>query len=243
MDNDNSGFIETSEVKELLDDVYEGQAPAFEVQAFIGFFDKNNDGKISWSEFESGLGAAMAKRPENPFLKSLPESLYDDDEEEEELIDIEPDVSGEVSIELEDGEVIKVEAKEYIQSLKKEAEALKEALRREKLGPQSSNNSVPGMAPQVKDDFGGITQYIASRQGDIKALTEGIQPEIVETMKLLVDFVLEGGDSGKGKNIPKEEVEMELPGSALQQLALWQLVLGYRLREAEATGEYLKLLE
>jgi len=29
----------------------------------------------------------------------------------------------------------------------------------------------------------------------------------------------------------------------LQQLALWQLVLGYKLREAEAKGDYLKLLE
>jgi hypothetical protein len=62
-------------------------------------------------------------------------------------------------------------------------------------------------------------------------------------MKMLIDFVLEGGDSGKGKNVPKEKLEMEIPGSALQQLALWQLILGYRLREAEAKGDYLKLLK
>ena len=37
--------------------------------------------------------------------------------------------------------------------------------------------------------------------------------------------------------------EMELPGSALQQLALWQLVIGYRLRETEATGEWKKMLD
>jgi hypothetical protein len=37
-------------------------------------------------------------------------------------------------------------------------------------------------------------------------------------------------------------MEMEIPGSALQQLALWQLVLGYRLREEEARGDYVKLL-
>jgi hypothetical protein len=62
-------------------------------------------------------------------------------------------------------------------------------------------------------------------------------------MKMLINFVLEGGDSGKGKDVPKDKMEMEIPGSALQQLALWQLVLGYRLREAEAKGDYLKLLE
>ena len=36
---------------------------------------------------------------------------------------------------------------------------------------------------------------------------------------------------------------MEIPGAALQQLALWQLVLGYKLREAEAKGEYMRLLD
>jgi hypothetical protein len=186
----------------------------------------------------------MAQKTENPFLKFLPDSMDDGDEEDDDTELEEPDISGEVNIELESGEVVKIEAREYIKSLKEEAESLKAALRREKLGPQGSKNNgnLTEMAPGG-DDFGGIAQYIASRQGDIKALTEGIQPEIVETMKMLVDFVLEGGDSGKGKKIPKEEVEMELPGSALQQLALWQLVLGYRLREAEATGEYLKLLE
>ena len=216
--------------------------------AFVGFFDKNKDGKISWKEFEDGLGAAMAEKTDNPLLKFLPDVTDDDDDDDDSTELEEPDISGEVSIELESGEVVKVEAKEYIKSLKEEAEALKQALRREKLGPQSSDNrknNSSGMAPQGGEDFGGIAQYIASRQGDIKALTEGIQPEVVETMKMLVDFVLEGGDSGKGKKAPRDkmEVEMELPGSALQQLALWQLVLGYRLREAEATGEYRKLLE
>ena len=92
-----------------------------------------------------------------------------------------------------------------------------------------------------------ISRYIASRGGDVKALTEGISPEVVETMKRLVDFVLEGGDSGKGpkglSDEEKAEMEMEIPGSALQQLALWQLVLGYRLREEEASGEYKRLLQ
>ena len=111
------------------------------------------------------------------------------------------------------------------------------------MGATVAEKSIVGMSPQRAEDYGGIARYIASRQGDIKALTEGIQPEIVETMKMLVDFVLEGGGNAARKNVPKDQIEMELPGAALQQLALWQLVLGYRLREAEATGEYLKLLE
>lgn len=145
---------------------------------------------------------------------------------------------------------MEVEAKEYIQSLKAEAEALKKALRQETMGGKGVSPTVAKIMPptppqQENEAYGGIANYIASRRGDVKALTEGISPEVVETMKMLVDFVLEGGDSNKknGKASKAAEMEMELPGSALQQLALWQLVLGYRLREAEATGDYLKLLE
>lgn len=247
LDDDNSGYIESSEVAKLLDHVYDGNAPDFEIQTFIKFFDQNNDGKISWDEFEKGLGAAMASRQSKPTVNLL--TTADDDDVDDEIILSDPEVSGTVHIEFKNGKVVDVDAKEYVQNLKNEAKALKEALAREK-GPGAqrstgssdfvvrSDNPASGM-----DDFGGITNYIASQQGDVKSLTQGISPEIVETMKMLINFVLEGGESGKGKDVPKDKMEMEIPGSALQQLALWQLVLGYRLREAEAKGDYFRLLE
>ena len=149
---------------------------------------------------------------------------------------------------MEDGSVVEVEASEYMESLKREAEELKLALRREAGETPSSPSGMPGMGGAAAEDNsddsleGGIAGFIASRKGDVKALTEGISPEILDTMKMVVDYVLEGGNK-RNKNVPKEQIEMEMPGSALQQLALWQLVLGYRLREAEAKGEYKKLLE
>ena len=253
LDTDNSGYIESSEVARLLDDVYDGKAPEFEVQTFIKFFDKNNDGKISWDEFEKGLGVAMAssRQTNNAPLNLLPPQIdKDDDEEDDEFILPEPDVSGTVQIEFKNGKVVEVDAKEYIQNLKDEAKALKEALSRERgiRSPRTGAGNSDAMLRQSNpstpmDDYGGIANYIASQQGDVKALTQGISPEIVDTMKMLINFVLEGGDSGKGKDVPKDKMEMEIPGSALQQLALWQLVLGYKLREAEAKGDYLKLLE
>lgn len=159
--------------------------------------------------------------------------------------------AGTIEIELEDGKVVEVEANEYLENLKQEARSLKEALRREKYGENSLSSERDGgggfLVGQGQDVGSSIAGYIASRQGDVKGLTEGISPEVVETMKRLVDFVLDGGDSGKGKtklsDKEKAEMQMEIPGTALQQLALWQLVLGYRLREAEAKGDYLKLLE
>ena len=159
---------------------------------------------------------------------------------------------------MEDGKIVQFDAKDYVESLKEEAKKLKEALQKEEGGGKSSAGDPLGMLPPgsagssggVGADGGGsmdIARYIASRQGDVQALTKGISPEIVETMKRLVEFVLEGGDGAKGKKglTPEDKatMEMEIPGSALQQLALWQLVLGYRLREEEASGEYKRLIQ
>lgn len=251
LDVDDSGYIEASEVAELLNDVYDGKTPAFEIKAFIRFFDTDSDGKISWQEFERGLGAAMAQRSGKTSASAASRNLLSGSEHHDEDDDVavlgKAEVSGNVTLELDDGKTVEVDAKEYLQNLKDEARALQDALHREKGGSETGAEAgVPDFltGPQApSDEYGGITGYIASQQGDVKALTEGISPEIVETMKMLVDYVLEGGESGQGKDIPKEQIEMEIPGAALQQLALWQLILGYRLREAEAKGDYLKLLE
>jgi len=250
LDTDHSGYIEAKEIALLLDDVYDGKTPAYEITSFIQFFDQNNDGKVSWEEFEQGLGAALVSKAvqKSTMNNLLPQGGDDDDDDDDDELQLgEPKVEGKFKIEMEDGEEVEVDAKEYIQNLKEEARALKEAIARRKGGPAATQRRAPGFLStqqQEEDEFGSITQYISSRQGDVKSLTEGISPEIVETMKMLIDFVLEGGESGKGKTMPKkEEMEMEIPGSALQQLALWQLVLGYKLREAEAKGDYLKLLE
>ncbi|GAX20014.1 hypothetical protein FisN_1Lh510 [Fistulifera solaris] len=253
LDLDRSGYIEASEIKDLMDDAYDGKAPSFEIDAFLDFFDEDKDGKVSWDEFQKGLiGVAQTLRedPQKSLLNSLslPAGLDDEDDEEPENSDYETRLSGTIEIEMEDGIIVEMNAQEYMETLKNEAKALKEALRRETGGSRLGDQSVVGsLEPSLDQDGGGIAAYIASRKGDIKSLTEGISPEIVKTMQMLVDFVLEGGGTTappKGaKDVKKEEIEMTIPGAALQQLALWQLVLGYRLREAEAKGEYLKLLE
>jgi hypothetical protein len=247
LDKDNSGFIDAYEIKELFDDVYNGDAPSFEAEAFMKFFDQNDDGRISWGEFESGLGVAFAAQMEKGASASrLLQGQHDDpDEDDDEPIEINAKVSGTIDVELEGGTVVEVDAKEYMEALKTEAQILKEELRRSKVGdmaPQGPGGLVPSSRGKSMD----ITQYIASREGDVTNLTKGISSEVVETMKKLVEFVLEGGDSGKGKkqvsDRAKAEMQMEIPGAALQQLSLWQLVLGYRLREEEAMGDYKKLL-
>ncbi len=270
VDTDNSGFIELSEIQNLFKEAYgrEEDIPAYEIRAFLEFFDTNEDGKVSWEEFEQGLASAVTREEGNNV--SAKDKLADrllasmesaggplDDEDDEEITsNVDENISGTIEIELESGKVVEVDAKEYMESLKEEARKLKLALRQEMSGGQSpsgniENDPMAGFLPTNggagADDVVDIAGYIASRQGDVKSLTEGIKPEIVDTMKKLVDFVLDGGDAGRSrKNLSPEEkasMEMEIPGSALQQLALWQLVLGYRLREEEAKGEYVKLLK
>jgi len=99
LDADDSGFIEAGEVRALLDEVYGSRAPRFEVEAFLSYFDSDKDGKISWSEFERGLGAAMAqKRKPGQLLSLLPELKRDDgddhDDDHDDIHDVEPEVSG-----------------------------------------------------------------------------------------------------------------------------------------------------
>ena len=260
LDTDGNGYLDRDEIEAMLMEVYEGKPPAFETTTFVEFFDSNNDGRISWEEFEKGFGDVkkMGGNKENLQMNrfSLPGSstnMEDDDEEEEEALFAEPAISGTVQVELEDGIIIEVDAQEYINDLKQQALELKMELAREK-GIDQKDMEIPDNEPFGVPGPGGsrtsIASYIASLQGDVKSLTQGISPEVVESMKMLIDFVLEGGPEGGGggeNNAKKRAIdkkkEMELPGSALQQLALWQLVIGYRLRETEATGEWRRMLE
>ena len=66
----------------------------------------------------------------------------------------------------------------------------------------------------------------------LKALTSGISEDVVGAV--LVKYLLRdpSGSGGLGKD---QAVTMEQ--AKLQTLCLYQLVLSYKLREAEATGE------
>lgn len=55
IDKDKSGYIEITEVGELLKETYGIEPLEIEVDMFMQEFDENRDGKISWQEFESTL--------------------------------------------------------------------------------------------------------------------------------------------------------------------------------------------
>ena len=202
--------------------MYNETPPSFEVTTFLEFFDSNNDGRISWEEFERGFGVvtSMSGNEENKSKLngfSLPASTDDNDDDEIGDFFGEPAISGTIEVELEDGKVIEVDAQEYVDDLKKQALALKRELAQEKgidpkeMGISEGDNNLNGLpgAPDVGSS-GSIASYIASLQGDVKSLTEGISPEVVESMKMLIEFVLEGGEGGGSKKAMDKDKEMEL---------------------------------
>jgi len=250
LDKDGSGYIEASEIESLLSDVYDGVPPKFEVDQFIKFFDVNRDGRVSWEEFKVGLNG-NAKQRWNKFSQSmtqlkLPGEIEERGEDEEDIdytLLGDTEVHGIIKVELEDGNVIEVEAKEYIKALKDEANALKEALRQE--NTKEGNRFSAGKSTETHPrQSGSLGNYISSLpEKHVKQLTEGISPEVIDAMKMLVDYVLESPQSKAGNKRVEKGQEMEISGTALQQLALWQLVLGYRLREQEATGEWRRIMD
>ena len=55
MDKDNSGFLTSNEVEDLLFETYGYPALEEEVKLFMDYFDSNHDGKISFDEFKTSL--------------------------------------------------------------------------------------------------------------------------------------------------------------------------------------------
>ena len=52
--------------------MYDGEAPGYEASTFLSFFDVDNDGKISWSEFAEALGASEESSPADLVRAALP---------------------------------------------------------------------------------------------------------------------------------------------------------------------------
>jgi hypothetical protein len=64
------------------------------------------------------------------------------------------------------------------------------------------------------------------------SLSNNISPDVLDAMRQLVDTVIRGmgGDIG----LQGYDMMTEVPAGTLAQLCMWQLVVGYNLREMEA---------
>jgi len=215
LDTDGSGYIEAREVEELLKEVYEWNVPQMEIEAFMALFDRDGDGRISWEEFEDALGVDPTGVSDTS-LKLL--SAGDPVSDSSSM----PKLSGTITVALDDGGEVQMDAEVYMEQLKEEALALRAEL-----------NALEGQKAQGVGT--SLSAYVASlSESQLKVLTSGISDDVVEAMKQLVSWILRA-PSGDGPLERDAEVQMEQ--AKLQQLCFYQLILGYQLREAEAKGD------
>mmetsp|Transcript_64963 Transcript_64963/g.89235 ORF Transcript_64963/g.89235 Transcript_64963/m.89235 type:complete len:470 (-) Transcript_64963:328-1737(-) len=242
IDINNDGYIDRGEVEQLFRSFYDGEdPPAYEVQTFMKFFDVNSDNKITWDEFSKGLGLDKVAKPTMD-LQRFEEATGDDPlmlNPSSEVDELARNVKGTVTIQSETGQTLEVEASIYMDSLRKEAEALRAAIEvtsgRASSSSSSSQEIMAAGDGAMQPDTSSLAAYIKDLPPKKRdALIAGIEPKTLEAMKRLVNWVVGEKDV---VGVPDKNGKLSLDRNSLASLCLWQLVLGYKLREAEATGE------
>ncbi|KAJ1633704.1 hypothetical protein T492DRAFT_979253 [Pavlovales sp. CCMP2436] len=226
IDKDRSGFIDLSELKLFLGGLRGGAVringtlvsagvSSGEVREFMDTFDRNQDSKVSWAEFKSVLGNPNmpAGPPSQKRLSPAPSCA-------------EPSISGSLKIALEGGGELEVDAAKYIADLKLSIERMRQELGMAEAGPQRPKGGVSG----------SIGEYLSSLPKDeLRALTANVQPDVTAAMKLLVDHVVKC--TFETEELPPPRKGVQISRDQLAQVCMWQLILGYKLRQAEAKGE------
>lgn len=202
--------------------------PPFEVASFLTLFDADGDGRISWEEFAAALGAVgdSTGGPAAGSSAALKQKYLPGAPEEDAVTPPSPSLSGEVVVTMDDGSKVTMDASAYMEQLKQEAQSL-----REELGELVEQEELKEEALSAS-----LTAYVTSLpEPQLKLLTSGISDDVVTAMKQLVEFILKA--PGKKDGALGKEQPVTIEGEKLNTLCLYQLVLGYKLREAEATGE------
>ena len=119
-----------------------------------------------------------------------------------------------------------MDAAAYMAELKAEAATL-----RAELGAKEAKAAEEASALSKS-----LSAYVASLpEAQVKRLTEGMSDDVMTAMRQIVTFILRA--PGNADEPLDKDAEVTLESQKLRQLCLYQLMLGYTLREAEATGE------
>jgi Ca2+-binding EF-hand superfamily protein len=227
IDKDGSGFIEVAELKIFLEQwkggavkvnstVVSGGVLTGDVREFLDVFDTDKDGLVSWDEFRTVLGRAAL-----PLATDTPPKLMG-----AAASSLDPVISGTVTIELEGGGRIEVDAAKYVAELKSSVARMRSEL------AKAEGSKLP-TSPAATESIGTFLARLPP--AELKSLTASVQPEVVDAMKQLVDYVVK--ETFEADARPKPDTQLEISRDALAQVCMWQLVTGYRLRQAEAKGE------
>lgn len=130
------------------------------------------------------------------------------------------------SSETEGGTEMEVDAAAYMSELRSEVQQLRDELQ---LTQQSKEE-------EVRKD---LLLYIRTLpEQELRSLTNTMSPDVLVSMKGLVNAVM----SGIGEGQITANTVTEQSGEAMAQLCMWQLVVGYNLRELEVREEMKKTL-
>ncbi|KAF8821669.1 hypothetical protein IE077_001752, partial [Cardiosporidium cionae] len=131
-------------------------------------------------------------------------------------------ISGRIYVQLTDGKTIEVDAAQLVGELRTQIRDLRTEL--ENLTTSREN---------VKEI--DLLSYIKSLpEVQMRSLTENISEDVIEAMRKLTSIVVEG--LGAGKDFSGETITQQT-GSVIAQLCMWQLAVGYNLRELEVREE------
>jgi hypothetical protein len=204
----------------------------FQLQ-MTGYMFKNAEYRLSLSQ---SLGMTNANGYSSKLLLAGTEEEADEDEEYPSLMG---KVKGKLKIhyggdlEASDGAPaskgmeIEVDAAAYMSELRSEVAKLKEDLAQTREAKEEA----------LRND---LLMYIRTLPAqELQSLTNTMSQDVLVGMKGLVGAVLSG--IGDGKIGP--ETVTEQSGEAMAQLCMWQLAVGYNLRELEVREEMRKSLE
>jgi len=211
----------------------------FQLQ-MTGYMFKNADYRISLAQSLDGGGALLGGSsivvgPADPGFADLALANGDDNngkpnEAQHKTMSLAvaraplPDVRGTVKVSMPGGRQVEVDADAYMTELRGEVEALKREL------------------DKVEEDKRASTQkdllaYVRSMpEQQLATLTSDVTEEVLDGMKKLVYSIMRSMGTA---NIQPGTV-LQQSGAAMAQLCMWQLVIGYNLRELEVRDQLQK---
>ena len=175
--------------------------------------DKDDDPLVS-GKIKGKLKIRYGKKGEDKNKDKTPNATSDDDSAS----------TDDKKDDAEDGMEIEVDAAAYMSELRDEVSRLRDELAETK---------------ETKDEAlrKDLLLYIRTLPGqELKSLTNTMSQDVLVCMKGLVQAVLAG--IGDGKIGPDTVTEQS--GEAMAQLCMWQLAVGYNLRELEVREEMKK---
>ncbi|CAM9437028.1 unnamed protein product [Ectocarpus sp. 8 AP-2014] len=201
----------------------------FQLQ-MTGYMFKNAEYRLS---LQSSMRASAALPPGKSIVgeeeedESLSTSRVEMDDDGN-LIIARPKISGKIKLTYDENKeterAMEVDADAYMAELRGQVEQLESQL----LMVQTQKEEA------VQQD---LLVYIKSMpEHQLQGLTAGVSPDVLESMRLLVETVM----GGMGDREILSKTLTQQTGSGMAQLCMWQLVVGFNLREMEAREDMRK---